>query len=1064
MLKVYKASAGSGKTFRLVLEYIKLLLIHPANYRRILAVTFTNKATAEMKERVVKELFLLSVGEKSQYDSLIQDGTGLSPIQIAAKAGDALQSILYDYNRFSISTIDKFSQRVIKAFNRESGIVPNYQVELDTDLLLQEAADRMIGNLGNNTPLLRWLEDFVEEKIADGKSFSIENDIKNLGAELFKEQLQKALADLQIFFADADRGKNYLGELYRLIQKFESELTVVAQRIVETYTDQGYTIDDFAFNKSGIAGILEKIMAGTVPDKLGVRYNDCLASAEKWVSQKQPRRDRIIELVESTLLPLLRNFNDYFEANSIAYYTAMAIKREWYMMMVLMDLNREIGNLSRERNILPMASSNMLLQAIIDGNDTPFIYEKIGNIYHHFMLDEFQDTSGMQWQNFKPLVENGLAQGKFSLVVGDVKQSIYRWRNSDWNILGSKIFTDFAHQEINTDELLINYRSDPTVVQFNNDFFKSIGKSILQHEALQLAEADFALQLEQLYSDTTQQSSSDVKKGYVRFERLESDENDFTEKTLNRLLRQVCELQDNGYAPGDIAILVRKRDQGALVIENFLKASATPEYQKYTLRIVSGESLFIAASPAVNFIAGVLRYLTQPNDIVNRATMLHLYMNLQPSNAENEPAGNWYLPLDFTELFDSHLLEKLTHIESRISFSSLEEIVTSICTTFSLFELPSELPYLQTLIDKISEVRKSSLLDLSNFSNWWEDRGKKISVQASESSDAIRLLTIHKSKGLEFKAVLIPFFHWSWINNRQGVLWCRPQTTPFNRVPLVPVSIGPGLLKTHFSKAYQEELFNLLIDNLNMVYVAFTRAESVLMVNFPQTYSKNYFTQFLDSALQTLTEPKLEEDGESTISVFEWGELEKSKSKTPEIHQLGPVTWVHHDFSGRLRLRSEVSELDDSKTEGITGAELGKIVHTLLAQIETKDDVTAALHRVQMSRLVHGNAVLGIADMLHTMIQKPEAKAWFDGSWKVLNERILLTSDTVYRPDRVMIKEDLVVVVDYKTGLNVGSGHIKQLQTYCRLIEDAGFEKVSGYLWYIQLDEITKAYPFNEIA
>ena len=1062
MLKVFKASAGSGKTFRLVLEYIVLLLRHPANYRRILAVTFTNKATAEMKERVVKELFQLSEGANSKYLDLIQIETGLTPIQIAAKAGVALQLILYDYNRFSISTIDKFSQRVIKAFNRESGIVPNYQVELDTELLLQEAADRLIGSLGNNTPLLRWLEEFVEEKISDGRNFSIEDDIINLGGELFKEELQKATGELQAFFADAERGKSYLAQLHRMIQKFESEVSAKARIVVDTYHNEGFTIDDFAFSKGGIAGILEKSLSEIVT-KLGSRVFECLASAEKWVVKKHPKRDQIIELADTTLIPLLKDFIDVYEAGATDYFTAKAIKRQWYMMMVLMDLYREIGTLSRERNILPMASSNMLLQAIIDDNETPFIYEKIGNIYHHFMLDEFQDTSGMQWQNFKPLLENGLAQGKFSLVVGDVKQSIYRWRNSDWNILGSKIFTDFAHQEIGVNHLDINYRSDATIVQFNNDFFTTI-REFLLHEDLQTSESDYAQQLEQLYSDTIQQCSSKSKAGYVRIEKIETSNSDFDEMTLIRLLEQVCELQDKGYAPSDIAILVRKKDQGALVLEYFLKASSLPEYQRYNLRIVSGESLFIKASPAVNFIAGVLHYLTRPNDLINRATLLHLYMNLTNRDRSDEPTGNWFLPPDFTPLFDDHLLEKLNFIESRISFSSLEEIVTSISSAFSLFEIPSELPYLQTFIDKISEVRKSSLLDLSNFSEWWEERGSKISVQASESSDSIRLLTIHKSKGLQFKAVLIPFFSWSWRNNNNEILWINPHSAPFNQVPLVPVALTSALLRTHYTKSYQNELFNLLVDNLNMVYVAFTRAESVLMVNYPGEFQKSSFTLFLDSTLQKLVEPKFKESGGINSSVFEWGELEKQEGNPADILARTPVTWVHHDFSGRLRLRSDFSGLDESTTDGLTGVEMGKIVHTILSQIETKDDVAPALLRAQKARLLNGTVMQTITEMVNRMINKTEAESWFDGTWKVLNERILLTSDAVYRPDRVMIKNNIAVVVDYKTGANVSSGHIQQLQTYCRLIETSGISEVSGYLWYIQLDQITKAYPDNQIT
>lgn len=1062
MLKVYKASAGSGKTFRLVLEYILLVLKHPVNYRRILAVTFTNKATAEMKERVVQELYQLSVEQSTPYLHLIEKETGLSTPEIASKARQSLQSILYDYHRFSISTIDKFSQRVIKAFNRETGIVPNYQVELDTDVLLQEAADRMIASLGNNTPLLRWLEEFVEEKIADGRNFSVENDIRNLGSELFNEQLQKELPSLQQFFEDSGNGNAYLGKLQQIIRKFEIDLKKIASQMVQCYTDQNFKLEDFSYQKSSPVAMIEKAANGVVPEAFGNRYYEWLGSADKWVAKKHIRRDELTKLVANSLLPQLISFNNYFESHSRDYFTAMAVKREWYMMMVLMDLNREISRVSRERNVLAMASSNMLLQAIIDDNDAPFIYEKIGNIYHHFMLDEFQDTSGMQWRNFKPLLDNGLAQGKFSLVVGDVKQSIYRWRNSDWNILGSKIYDDFSHQKIETNHLDVNFRSDANIVSFNNEFFAGIKSALLAHEDLSNKKEGYSLHLEQLYNDIAQYSSRDEIKGYIRIEQLENSDNNFTDRALHRLLSQVCELQDMGYSPDDIAILIRKKDQGSLIINYFLQASLQPEYQKYQLKIVSDESLFIAASAAVNFVAGVLQFLSQPDDLINRGTILHLYMNLPQTGRTKQTNEVWYLPPEYAEIFEIQLGEKLRSVAAKISFSGLEEIITTICATFSLFNLPSELPYLQTLIDKVAEVRRSALLDLSNFSLWWHDRGVKISVQASESSDAIRLLTIHKSKGLQFKAVLVPFFNWSWLNNRQGVMWCKPATEPFNRVSLVPVEAGSGLMRTHFAGNYQDELFNLLIDNLNMVYVAFTRAQSVLMVNFPGTYRQGAFTEFLDKALQSMAVPARFEEGGDVSAVYEWGKPETIHTVS-EVRTATPSqAWAHFDFTGRLRLRSEINELEPSSRAGISKSDLGNTVHLLLSQIVTVADVDNVLKRAQKSQLLKGILAEDIAETMTKMLRSPEVSEWFDGSWKVMNERILLTPESQYRPDRLMVKGNSAIIVDYKTGAAELPEHLKQIKTYCGLVKAGGYEEVSGFIWYLQSERIVKAYPEGE--
>jgi ATP-dependent helicase/nuclease subunit A len=376
MLTVYKASAGSGKTFRLVIEYLRLLMTDGNNYRHILAVTFTNKATAEMKERVVEQLSHLANGMDTAYRQILIEETGFSGNELTAKAGKVLEAILFDYNRFSVSTIDKFTQRVIKAFNREVGITPNFQIELDSELIINEAVDRLIADIGTNKALRKWLEDFIDEKIRNNKNFGIEKDLKSLGKELFKERLQENLPALQTFFNNPDSVKSYLDMLNSNIYNFESSIARQAKEIVEKYTGNGYTSDDFSGKSRGIGSYLEKIARGTFPSEISKTALAAAESDDKWVAKNHPDRSSLIALVNSHLIPLLNKLISFFNDNLTSCLTAKAIKNEWYTMAVLLDLNNQITLLNREKSVLPLANSNILLKSIIDGNDTPLFMKK----------------------------------------------------------------------------------------------------------------------------------------------------------------------------------------------------------------------------------------------------------------------------------------------------------------------------------------------------------------------------------------------------------------------------------------------------------------------------------------------------------------------------------------------------------------------------------------------------------------------------------------------------------------------------------------------------------------
>lgn len=1052
MLTVYKASAGSGKTFRLVVDFLKLLMKDERNYRHVLAVTFTNKATAEMKERVIEQLSFLATGIDTVYKNILYQETGIPEETLKEKAGKVLENILFDYNRFAVSTIDKFTQRIIKSFNREIGITPDFQIELDNELIIDEAVDRLISGIDKNKSLRLWLEDFISEKIRNNKNFAVEKDLKNLGKELFKEQLQNKLTELISFFNNPTIRKNYLEMLNKSIYAFEKQLAGQASELVKIYISNGYSVNDFSYKSGGIAGFLEKTAKGIIPSELKSRTLEAAESEEKWISKKEGKKE-LLPLITSTLKPLLSQLVSYYNTHSKLYFSAKAIKNEWFTMAVLLDLNEEITRLNREKSILPLANSNLLLKSIIDGNETPFIYEKTGNTYHHYMLDEFQDTSAMQWENFRPLISNALGLGASNLAVGDVKQSIYRWRNSNWNILASKIYTDFPGFDIDAVTLDHNYRSDERVVEFNNVFFEAFAKQMAENESLAPVIDQYGPVLEAIYADVGQKpAKTDKGNGFVQIEFIDDEDNNFKDNSLEKLIEQVKLLQNNGFQAAEIAILVRTNTQGEEIVNYFLEIAHLPENENYNLKVLSNESLFLRSSAAVNFVVAIIKHLLNKEDRLTKATLMQLHSNLMSEEGEA-----WYESEDFETVFEKRFKTDIIQLEKDILTSSIDEILIRICHLFRLFNLETALPFLQALIDKAAEIRKRMTNDLSNFILWWEEQGQSESVQINEEVDAVRLLTIHKSKGLEFKAVLIPFFNWKVGENKQNIIWCTPQEAPFNEAPFVPLSFNSLLEKTIFASDYYHEYFNVVVDNLNLAYVAFTRARSVLMVNVPQKSPKGNIGLFIRKALNVVAEKASFDDKWVTDSlIYTTGKLpSQDKKEAPEVKR-NNSRWHFTPFDNRLKLKTDNDDFIQLLNGGHTRKNMGKIIHQLLSEIRVSSDFENALNKAALSGELQTTELEAVISEINNMLNHPMARKWFDGTYEIYNEKQLLTPDNIYRPDRIMVRSKEAVVVDFKSGIIKKSTYNEQVKRYCQTLSESGFTEVTGYLWYLQTNEIEK--------
>lgn len=1079
MLTIYKASAGSGKTFQLVVEYIKLLLADPSNYRHILAVTFTNKATNEMKSRILEQLNILANYHPSAYLEHLTNENQYSEDFIRKQAKLVLKSILHDYNRFSVSTIDSFTQRTIKAFNRELGISPNFVLELDNELIIAEATDKLLSKIDTDKKLRKWLNDFSREQIEENNSQRIEENIKSLGKELFKEKFQVFMNGK----AEKKYNRKYLKEFGKELRKiklaYENALKNLGKDAVDTIENNGLTINDFSYGKTGIGGFLLALSNGNIKAP-GTRVLSAEATTESWYSKSSKRKSEIHNLVENKLQPLLIEILDFYKNNEENYSTAIAILKQLRTLGILTDLKDEIKKLLHENNRLQISDANLLLSKIIGQSESPFIYEKTGNNFHHFMLDEFQDTSDLQWNNFKPLVTNSLAEGNKNLLVGDVKQSIYRWRNSNWQILAEGIQNDFRPDQIQAKMLEKNFRSDKNIIDFNNDFFIAFKESFEEYQFKGLENPDDLINRFSKVYESVQQipgRENQEKKGHIKIEFLPTEE--FKTHAANLLIEQVKLLQNKGIKASETAILTRTNKEGKEIVLKFLEAAKDPANANYQLSVISNESLFLSSSQGVMFIIYAVKLLVNPENEVIKVALLNLWTKwlkpqlvkqkiVQPNSAEknflaevpseNEPG--------FYAIFKTELYEILEQIKAKILLCSLDETITQIAAVFNLFEIGSEIPFIQTLIDKAGELKSSLSNDLSNFLFWWEEQGLTTSVNVNEDVDSIRLLTIHKSKGLEFKAVLIPFFDWkTGINgNFAPILWCNPTTSPFNQLPLLPVKATSALEKTIFRNDYYSELVSRYVDVFNLAYVAFTRAKSILFINCPQpeepkaeSNAAKPMHYLLEKAIKKLCQKEifslcLNDDGKA----FEFGDIPTSIAEPKPVHAAFIENYHYYNYRERIKLRLSGEDflITDNQSKSVKNR--GKILHEILSGIKTSDDIEKAISKTVFEGKITEQESSSIKENLLDIISSPNVKNWFNGSYSVINERSIFKKSIQLRPDRIMISGNSAVVVDYKTGDLELNKYKKQVDQYAKILKETGFEKVESFLWYIQLKKVEK--------
>ena len=1052
-LLVYKASAGSGKTFTLAVEYIKLLILNPRAYRQILAVTFTNKATAEMKERILSQLYGIQIGDKDSeaYLNRIKEETGKTELEIREAAGIALGFMLNEYSRFRVETIDSFFQSVMRNLARELELSPNLNIELNNAEVLSDAVDSMIEKLGPTSPVLAWLLDYINERIADDKRWNVSDEVKNFGRNIFDEGYIEKGEGLRQRLRNPDTIKEYRKQLKALETEILEQMKGFYEQFEGELEGHALTADELKNGSRGIGSYFRKLNNGILSNDIrNATVEKCLDDAKNWATKTSPRYTDIIDLANSSLIQILEDAEKLRSKNNLLLNSCRLSLQHLNKVQLLANIDEEVRQLNHDNNRFLLSDTNALLHQLVKDGDSSFVFEKIGTNIRNVMIDEFQDTSRMQWGNFKLLLLEGLSQGADSLIVGDVKQSIYRWRNGDWGILNG-LNDRIEHFPIKVKTLATNRRSETNVIRFNNHIFTAAVDYLNGVYKQQLGKDCDDLQ--KAYADVVQESPRSMQKGYVKATFLEPDEtHDYIEQTLISLGEEVEHLLSSGIRLNDIAILVRKNKSIPRIADYFDK--------ELHYKIVSDEAFRLDASLAICMMIDALRYLSDENNKIARAQLAIAYQN---EVLQKNMDWNTLLLLPIENYLPSVFLEK----QRELRFMPLYELLEELFSIFEMGHIKEQDAYLFAFFDAVTDYLQSNSSELDSFIRYWDETLCSKTIPSGEV-EGIRIFSIHKSKGLEFHTVLLPFCDWQLENETNNQLvWCAPQEAPFNDMDILPINYSTQMAESIYGNDYLQERLQLWVDNLNLLYVAFTRAGKNLII-WSKKGQKGTMSELLANTLPVVA---LKEGTDWEEDCYEQGELcpseeEKAKTSTNKLTQKPeklPVRMesMRHDIEFRQSNRSadfiqgiEEEESDDRFINR------GRMLHTLFSAIETAEDIDPAIERLIFEGVIGSNEKAEeIREVAHKAFSSPEIQDWYSGEWTLFNECAIIYKEKgalqTRRPDRVMMKDGQVVVVDFKFGKE-NLQYNKQVKGYMQLLTKMGYKNITGYLWYVDEGLIVK--------
>lgn len=1064
-LTVYKSSAGSGKTFTLVREYISIIIENPSDFRHILAITFTNKAANEMKSRILDYLNGLAYGPDNSIRVMIEvlrsyldKKTGLNEEQIRQRAETALKNILHGYSNFAVSTIDSFVHRLVRHFARELELPVNFDVELDTDKLIAKSIELLLSKVGSDPDLTKTLVSFVQQKMDDEKSWDVERELKEFAHILLRESSVDAIRSLRMLGA-ADYVKIH-HRLSRMTVKMEEKLKVAGDEAIRLIDGHHIRAEDFFQGKSSIYAYFQRFAKGDFSKPEPNTYVNKMLEEDKWTSGKCSAVSAAV--IESLKPELIRHLNKLVAlAEELLPQIALfnLIRQNLYPTAVLSEIEQVMQEFRENENIVHISEFNKRISAIVGPEPVPFIYERIGEKYHHFLVDEFQDTSVLQWHNLLPLFENSLAANRFNMIVGDGKQAIYRWRNGEVEQFAAlpeiynrpedavaEMREQLLKQHFDERFLRQNFRSCKEIVEFNNRFFK--------HASGRLNE-----NLSGIYHELAQEADEHKSGGRIKLEFIPVEGMTKEEKLQNELQR-ICDHvnefhDDEGYRLNDITVLTRKNDDASHVARFLIENG---------ISVVTSEALQLSASPEVRFLIDNLRFLNDPSDPAVATDMLVFLLQqhklpaqrlhdliLQTREIHPEKSGAIPLKDVIRETFETD-----TRWNEIVRFN-LYELVDTLVENFRLNPEGAN-PFVRFFKDSILDFTDGREEDLSDFLEYWDEKGHEKSIVIPEETEAVRVMTIHKAKGLQFPVVIHPF---ASSKSRLGLseIWIDPKIEEIPQLETALVKTTAALDKTRFASLREQEKGKSFLDQLNVLYVAMTRPKERLVVLMHDKTGSNgewkedsTFPDVADLFYNFL----VESGGWGNMpSIYTFGneqireKPEYEPSATDIVAEARPKSGNWKTSAG-IRFRAaenwNLESTDYSRDYGI-------MIHKIMGAIRTENDIEQAVNEAIIEGTLSSDQKLAVIGEIRQIIQSPEITGFFDPAKEIITEKeIILHDGTLLRPDRIVIDNTESSVIDYKTGLPHES-HREQVDNYAEALGETGLKNIKKYLVYLNMKD-----------
>lgn len=1010
-----------------------------------------------MKGRIISALSDLAQleGEELQEYKLYQKlkayfGQENMKFDIAERARMVLNFILSDYSNFSVSTIESFFQRVIRAFSKELNLPLGYEVDMQQEMVLERIIQQTFREIGTDKKLTKVLRRLMERSMEEEKGWKIENKIKELGGEIFKEQFQEQLVQFSEENVKVEL-EDVMGleeTLWKIRKHFEGQMEEWARLAMRIMGQFNLSAEDFKNKKSGAVGYFFKVTDKKEYEP-GKRVRNAVEGRNEWYTAKSELATTIQQAVDEGLQGLMDQMVDFYDQNILSYNSATLVSKNLYSFGVMNDLQRKLIDYRLENNRLIISDTNYLLRQIVSEQDTPFIYEKVGTRYRYYLIDEFQDTSDMQWENLRPLVLEALSRGEGSLIVGDVKQSIYRWRNGNPELLLYKVEAemDARNQPVENKNLLDNWRTAHQVVEFNNRFFET---------AVELLKRDFNENeqeaIELAYGQIAQNPRKQELDGLVKIEMLPRTDPHWKEAARDRVLETIRSLRQEKFAPGDICLLVRTNSE-AVDISEHLQANGIP--------VASAESLKLNNHPQVRFLHALLSLLDHEGEGMYQAQVAYAYHLLHKQNKAQQQ-----LTLGFSDgVPDSVFAGKKgadlpKELKGRMALLRQQPVYECLERLIQLFpDILDHNAYVQAFLDQALDYGSRNEASIGGFLTYWEEIKTKPAIPATSSAEAVEVMTVHKAKGLEFPIVIMPFADWDMEPKANSLLWVRPEQAPYDQFGFLPVSYSKKLKESYFERAYSRERLLSYLDNLNLLYVAFTRPKLRLYLFCPEKGRSDGIKKAASVIQKALDEIPLQgQVGTDANNSWMFGKAGApssiEESDTNAFFLTGPqrllASWnqaVRIRYSSNRYLKGSILERSDK-------IKMGELLHEALSYVIVSGDIPTASQTMIRKGFLSAELQEAFERLLQGVISFEGIAPYFEEHWEVKTEAdIILPSRKTLRPDRVNIMDKLAVIIDYKTG-HRKDVYTKQVIEYMDALQALGYTETRGIIYYTSLGEI----------